>query len=64
MLVLTRREGEEIVLGDPKKPTAVIRVATIKGDRVRIGVEADRDVPINRREVADLIAAGVPPQVR
>ena len=36
MLVITRREGEEVVIGDPRHPIGVVRIASIKGDRVRI----------------------------
>ncbi|MEO0512780.1 MAG: carbon storage regulator [Planctomycetota bacterium] len=55
MLVITRREGEEIVVGDPKDPIGVIRVAAIKGDRVRIALNFPRTVQVHRREVADQI---------
>ena len=36
MLVITRRDGEEVVIGDPSNPTGVVRIASIKGDRVRL----------------------------
>lgn len=39
MLVMTRREGEEVVIGDPAAPLGIVRIATIKGDRVRIAFE-------------------------
>ena len=39
MLVITRREAEEIVIGDPKDPIGVVRIASIKGDRVRVALE-------------------------
>ena len=55
MLVITRREGEEIVIGDPKDPIGSIRVAAIKGDRVRIALDFPRSVEVHRREVADQI---------
>ncbi len=55
MLVFTRREGEEIVIGDPKNPLGVVRVASIRGDRVRIAFDFPRDVQVNRREVANQI---------
>ena len=65
MLVITRREGEEIVIGDPSKPQGVVRIASIRGDRVRVAVEFPRDVPVHRREIADEIAkAAQPPLVR
>jgi sRNA-binding carbon storage regulator CsrA len=50
---MTRREGEEVVIGDPAAPLGIVRIATIKGDRVRIAFEFPREVPVNRREVAD-----------
>jgi carbon storage regulator CsrA len=61
MLVITRREGEEIVIGDPKNPLGVVRIAAIKGERVRVAFDFPRDVEINRREIANQIVAGVEP---
>ncbi|MEL7073532.1 MAG: carbon storage regulator [Planctomycetota bacterium] len=59
MLVITRREAEEIVIGDPKDPIGVVRIASIKGDRVRVALEFPRDVPVHRREVAqDIVDQG------
>ena len=59
MLVITRREAEEIVIGDPKDPIGVVRIASIKGDRVRVALEFPRDVPAHRREVAqDIVDRG------
>jgi len=57
MLVITRREGEEVVIGDPRNPQGIVRIAGIKGDRVRIAFEFPRDVQVHRREVADQIIA-------
>ena len=56
MLVITRREGEEVVIGNPAAPLGVVRIATIKGDRVRIAFEFPREVAVHRREVAERIA--------
>ena len=60
MLVITRREGEEIVIGDPAKPLGVVRVASIKGDRVRIAMDFPREVAVHRKEVAYQIAKSGP----
>jgi carbon storage regulator len=60
MLVITRREGEEVVIGDPKNPIGVVRIASIKGDRVRIAFDFPRAVDVHRREVADQIAEEAP----
>ncbi|WP_432396784.1 carbon storage regulator [Pseudarthrobacter sp. L19] len=53
MLVLTRKPGEQIMIGDG----IVITVLEGRGDGVRIGIEAPRGVPIQRREVIEAIAA-------
>lgn len=47
MLVLTRREGEKIVLGG----SIEITVAEIQGDKVRLGIQAPKDVEILRGEL-------------
>ncbi len=60
MLVITRREGEEVVIGDPANPQGIVRVASIKGDRVRLAFAFPREVEVHRREVADQIIAGKP----
>ncbi len=56
MLVITRREGEEVVIGDPRNPIGVVRIASIKGERVRVAFDFPREVSIHRREIADQIA--------
>lgn len=53
MLVLTRKPGEQIMIGDG----IVVTVLEGRGDGVRIGIEAPRGVPIQRREVIEAIAA-------
>jgi carbon storage regulator len=55
MLVITRREGEEVVIGDPANPLGIVRIASIRGDRVRIAFDFPREVQVHRREVADQI---------
>ncbi len=59
MLVITRREGEEVVIGDPNNPIGVVRIASIKGDRVRVAFDFPRSIDVHRREVADQIVNGV-----
>ena len=58
MLVITRREGEEVVIGNPASPIGIVRIASIKGDRVRIAFEFPREIPVHRKEVATQIVAG------
>ncbi len=60
MLVITRREGEEIVIGNPENPLGVIRIAGIKGDRVRVAIDFPREIQVHRREVAEQIIAEKP----
>lgn len=60
MLVITRREGEEVVIGDPRNPIGVVRIASVKGERVRVAFDFPREVEINRREIADQIATQEP----
>ena len=47
MLVLSRKEGERICIGED----IVLTVVSIRGDRVRLGFEGPREVPIHREEV-------------
>lgn len=47
MLCLTRRIDERIVIGDD----IVITVLGIRGDRVRLGIEAPRGLPVRRKEI-------------
>lgn len=57
MLVITRREGEEVVIGDPHNPIGIVRIAAIKGDRVRIAFDFPREIDVHRREVAEQIVS-------
>ena len=57
MLVITRREGEEVVIGNPAAPLGIVRIAAIKGDRVRVAFEFPREIDVHRREVAEQIIA-------
>ena len=51
MLVLSRKKNESIVIND----NIVVTVVDIRGDKVRLGFDAPKDVPIHRREVYDAI---------
>ena len=55
-IVITRRESQEIWIGDPRNPTIKIGVRAIpSGDRVRISIEAPTGLPVHRAEVAKQI---------
>ncbi len=47
MLVLTRKSNQSIMIGDDIE----VSVLSIMGEKVRIGIQAPRDVPVFRREV-------------
>ena len=51
MLILTRRVGETVVIGDEVQVT----VLCVKGNQVRLGVTAPRDVSVHRLEIYDRI---------
>ena len=51
MLVLSRKKDEKIVIGD----NISIMVVEIRGDKVRLGIDAPRDVSVHRREVYEAI---------
>ncbi len=63
MLVISRREGEEVVIGEPGSPIGSVWIARIKGDRVRLAFDFPREIEVHRREVADQILASKPPVV-
>jgi carbon storage regulator len=53
MLILTRKSGETITIGE----NIQIRVLGVKGGQVRIGVDAPREVSVNREEVFERVQA-------
>jgi len=69
MLVLSRKKNESIIINDH----IVVTVVEIRGDKVRLGIEAPKDVSVHRREVYEAIqnqlkvrennASTVPPDV-
>ena len=54
MLVLSRKTNEQIVING----NVTIIVVEIRGDKVRLGIEAPRDISAHRREVQDQIDEG------
>jgi len=53
MLILARKNGEKVMIGDD----IAVSIIEIKGDQVRVGVEAPRNVKVYRQEVFDAIRA-------
>ena len=51
MLVLSRQRDESIIIGD----NVVITIVDIRGDKVRLGIEAPDEIPVHRQEVYDAI---------
>lgn len=51
MLILTRRVGETVMIGDD----IVVTVLGVKGNQVRVGVKAPRDVTVHREEIFERI---------
>ena len=51
MLVMTRKRGEAIKLGE----NITLVVVSIKGEKVRLGIEAPLEMPVHRQEVYDAI---------
>lgn len=51
MLVLSRQSDETIIIGDNIRVTIV----EVRGDKVRIGIDAPRDVSVHRQEIYDAI---------
>lgn len=49
MLVLTRKEGQHIVIDGE----IVVTVLQVRGNQIRLGIEAPKDVPIRRSELED-----------
>lgn len=51
MLILSRKKNESIVIGE----TVEVVIVEIRGDKVRLGIDAPKEVTVHRREVQDAI---------
>jgi len=57
MLVLSRKKNESIIINND----ITVTVVEIRGDKVRLGIMAPKDVPVHRQEVYDAIHARIDP---
>jgi len=55
MLILTRREGESVLIGDD----VTITVLRVKGNQVRLGVNAPKEVSVQREEISERVRTHV-----
>jgi len=51
MLVLSRQRDESIIIGD----NVVITIVDVRGDKVKLGIDAPQEIPVHRREVYEAI---------
>ncbi|KKL54755.1 hypothetical protein LCGC14_2262190, partial [marine sediment metagenome] len=49
--VLSRKKDEAIIIGDDVK----ITIVDVRGDKVRLGIDAPRSIPVHREEIYDII---------
>lgn len=63
MLVLSRKKSESIIIGEEPNLITVV-IVEVRGDKVRLGIEAPMTIPVHRSEVHDAIKRqkeGLPP---
>jgi len=58
MLVLSRHRDESIIIGD----NIVVTIVDIRGDKVRLGIQAPTEIPVHRQEVYEAIQRERAPQ--
>jgi carbon storage regulator len=58
MLILTRRNGESLKIGD----TVTVTILAVRGPQVRIGIDAPKDVMVHRKEIYERIQRGEGPR--
>jgi carbon storage regulator len=51
MLILTRKVGETVMIGD----NVTVAIIGVKGNQIRIGINAPKDVPVHRKEIHERI---------
>lgn len=56
MLVLSRKKDESIIIAD----SIVVTVIDVRGDKVRLGIQAPSNIPVHREEIYKAIHSGVP----
>lgn len=54
MLVLTRRCGETMIIGDD----IIVTVLGVKGNQVKLGIDAPKDITVHREEIYEKIKSG------
>ena len=59
MLILTRRIGESLKIGDDIRVT----VLGVRGNQIRMGIHAPAEVPVHREEIYDRIHENVDPEI-